>query len=134
MARIDWLVGCDMAFFDRQDRLCVVGMITHLPVPRLPLAIHQLTLVGKLADVQMEEEFDVRVEVVLPSGLFSCPRDPRCINIELAGQYVLVTLRDVPLTEEGAYRFEVTLGEQPPASVEIPVLSVRSVQRMADVH
>ena len=28
MARIDWAILCDVAFFDRQDRLCTIGVIT----------------------------------------------------------------------------------------------------------
>jgi hypothetical protein len=43
MARIDWALACDLAFFDRQDRLCIVGITRRLPVPRLPLAINQLS-------------------------------------------------------------------------------------------
>ena len=26
MARIDWAVLCDLAFFDLQDRLCAIGL------------------------------------------------------------------------------------------------------------
>ena len=44
MARIDWALLCDLAFFDRQDRLCVVGIVRRLPAPRLPLAISQMML------------------------------------------------------------------------------------------
>jgi hypothetical protein len=126
MARIDWLTACELAFLDRQDRLCVIGMTTHLPVPALPLELNQLMLVARLADLRSVEEVGVHVEVVTPAGLFSSPRDPGCLSIEMAGPFVFVTLRGLPLTEEGVYRFEVGLTEQPPNIVSIPVLMVGS--------
>jgi len=30
MARIAWALVCDLAFFDRQDRLCIVGSVQKL--------------------------------------------------------------------------------------------------------
>jgi hypothetical protein len=43
--------------------------------------------------------------------------------VEVAHRYVLVTLRDVPLTEEGIYRFQLALKGQSVANVDIPVLT-----------
>ena len=65
MARIDWVVACDLAFFDRQDRLCLVGVTSRLPVPRLPLAINQLMLVARLVDLRTVEQFEVSVAVYM---------------------------------------------------------------------
>jgi len=73
MARIDWALACDLAFFDRQDRLCIVGITRRLPVPRLPLAINQLMLVARLIDLQAVEEIEVSVAVLGPSGLWTTP-------------------------------------------------------------
>jgi hypothetical protein len=42
MARVDWAVLCELAFLDQQNRLCVVGITTTLPVPRLPILVNQL--------------------------------------------------------------------------------------------
>lgn len=134
MARIDWLTACELAFFDRQDRLCIVGMTTRLPVPRLPLAVNQLMLVARLGDLRTVEEFEVRVEVVLPNGMFSNPRDGRCISIEMAGEYVLVTLRGLPLAEEGPYQFQVSLSGQQPAVLTIPVVSVGAPEQYVGIH
>jgi hypothetical protein len=134
MARIDWLTACELAFLDRQDRLCVIGMTTHLPVPCLPLELNQLMLVARLTDLRSVEEVGVRVEVVTPGGLFSSPRDPGCVSIEMAGTFVFVTLRGLPLTQEGVYRFEVGLTEQPPSVVSIPVLMVGSAAALAGVN
>lgn len=79
MARIDWAVLCDLAFFDRQDRLCIVGITRQLPAPRLPLAISQMMLVGRLTDIQPVEEIAVSVAIVTPKGVLrprGAPRNP----------------------------------------------------------
>jgi hypothetical protein len=44
MARIDWARLCELAFLDAHGRLCLIGVTTHLPVPSLPLAVHQLMI------------------------------------------------------------------------------------------
>lgn len=134
MARITSLTACELAFLDRQDRLCLIGITTHLPVPRLPLAMNQLMLVAQLGDLQPVEEFGVSVEIVLPNGLFSSPGESGCISIEMAGRCVMVTLRDVPLPQEGIYRFEVGLTGQKPSVLAIPVLLAGAPPSTAGVH
>src|SRR5262245_32534237 len=124
MARIDWAVLCDVAFMDRHDRLCVIGVTRAFPVPRLPIALHQVMLVAHLADIQPIEDIGIVVSIVTPNGASARPTVPESIVIEMAGEYVLTTLRDVPLAEEGLYHFEIALTGQPPASVAIPVLAV----------
>jgi hypothetical protein len=133
MARIDWAVACDLAFFDRQDRLCIVGITNRLPVPRLPLAINQLMLVARLVDLRPVEEIEISVAVLGPSGLWTTPTNGHDMGIEMGGEYVLVTLREIPLIEEGVYGFQINLSGQEPASIEIPVLTVGSAIH-ADVH
>ena len=122
MARIDWALLCDLAFLDRQDRLCIVGIVRKLPAPRLPLEIGQMMLVAHLADIQPVEEVEISVALVTPSGLLITPTCSDCVVVEMAQEYVLVTLRELPLREEGVYRFQVALKGQSVTSVDIPVL------------
>src|SRR5262245_60180500 len=109
MAGIDWAVLCDLAFFDRQERLCLVGIVRKLPIPALPLALGQVMLVGHLSDVREVEQFQISVAVVTPRGLVTIPKSSDCVEIEIAHDYVLVTLRALPITEEGVYRFQLGL-------------------------
>jgi hypothetical protein len=133
MARIDWVLACDLAFFDRQDRLCLVGITNRLPVPRLPLAIDQLMLVARLVDLRSVEEFEVSVAVLGPSGRWTTPTNGHGVAIEMSGEYVLITLREIPLVEEGVYGFHISLSGQEPAAIDIPVLAVGAA-RHAEVH
>jgi hypothetical protein len=93
VARIDWALLCDLAFFDRQDRLCVVGIVRKLPAPGLPLAIGQMMLVAHLTEIRPVEEVGVSVAVITPGGVLTAPNSSDCISVELAQGYVLVTLR-----------------------------------------
>jgi uncharacterized protein DUF6941 len=131
MARIDWTVLCDLAFFDRQDRLCIVGIVRALPTPGLPVCIKQIMLVAHLTDLQQSEEIEVAVSIATPSGLVSTARDPECVVMEVAFEYILVTLRDIPLTEEGIYQFRLALSGESMVSVSIPVLASEVASRMA---
>lgn len=133
MARIDWAVLCDLAFFDRQDRLCAIGVITRFPVPNLPLALNQVVLVARLADIRPAEEVEVIIALVAPNGMWTTPRDSQGVVIEMSGEYVLATLRGIPLHEEGVYGFQISLKGQPAVSVNIPVLTVHR-SALAGVH
>jgi hypothetical protein len=133
VARLDWVLACDLAFFDRQDRLCMIGVSQRFPVPRLPVALNQLMLVAKLTDLATMDEVEITIDVRGPSGLWTTPSTSEGVLIEMAGEYVLVTLRGLPLIEEGLYRFDVRLRGQPSMSVTIPVLVAGSSMH-AEVH
>jgi|SoiMetStandDraft_2_1073263.scaffolds.fasta_scaffold566201_1 hypothetical protein len=68
MARIDWAVLCDQAFMDRHERLSVIGVTRQFPVPRLPIALHQVMLAAHLTDIQPVDEIGIGVSVVSPQG------------------------------------------------------------------
>lgn len=133
MARIDWALACDVAFFDREARLCIIGVLQRFAVPHLPLLVRQLMLVARLTELSLVEEVGVTVAVVTPNGLVTAPAMSDSVIVEMSGEYILATLRDVPLSEEGPYRFQLALVGQDPVSIDIPVLDVGRV-RMADVH
>lgn len=126
MPRIDWALACALAFFDREDRLCLVGITRHLPVPHLPLAIPDLMLVAKLGDVALDEEREIGVALMAPSGLWTRPTSDDGIVIEIAGDYLLITLRGIPLMEEGVHAFHISLSGQLAAAIELPVLTAAS--------
>jgi len=126
MARVDWAVLCELAFLDRQDRLCVVGITTTLPVPRLPILVNQLMMVVRLDELKAVEEIQVAAAVVSPSGIWTTPSGDAGVSIEMAREYVLVTLRSIPIREEGVHSFRMLISGQPPLSVDIPVMTVPS--------
>lgn len=133
MAKLAWVHLCERAFLDNTDRLCVVGVVNRLPVPRLPVNVYQLMLAGHVVDVQPGEEFDIGVSIATPSGLCRPPDDPACLEISIEGEYVLATLRQFPLDEEGMYQFSMSIGEGAALTVEIPVLLVSRAAH-APVH
>ena len=133
MASIEWARLCETAFLDRHDRLCLIGVATHFPVPSLPLAVNQLMIAAHMVDVRPDDEFDVGVSVTTPNGLCVTPDESDGFDVEVAGEYVLITLRQMPLTAEGVYRFLVSVGAAPPVTLDIPVLIV-SKRGHAEIH
>ena len=123
MARIDWALLCEHAFLDRREQMCLIGLVRCLSAPRLPTAVHRLMLVARLADINPVDEVDVSVGVVTPSGLHTARPGTGSVMITMAGEYVLATLHDFPLFEEGMYRFQIKLRGQQVVAVEIPVMA-----------
>src|SRR5262245_48100783 len=130
MARIDWAVVCDSAFLDRQERLCVIGLVGKLTVPTLPFTVRQLMLVARLADIQPVDEIALVVTMVTPGGLHHPRAGSETVAIELVGEYVFASFRDVPVFEEGLYRFQIKLRGQSVVSVAIPVIAASSSERL----
>jgi hypothetical protein len=133
MARIEWAQLCELAFLDNCDRLCLVGITTRLPVPSLPLAVNQLMIAVRVADVRHGEGIELGVSMQTPSGLSTAPDQPDGLQVTVAAEYVLITLRQVPLTEEGIYRFSVSLGSDETVVLDVPVLRT-SRPMHAEIH
>ena len=131
MARIEWVLLCERAFLDRHERLSLVGVATHFRVPSLPLEIGQIMMVARLIDGRPGDELAVGVAISTPRGGWVQPREAG-FEVEQAGEYLLVTLRDVPLVEAGMYRFAMALGEQE-VVVDIPVALIAPPARLS-VH
>ena len=124
MARIEWAQLCELAFLDNCDRLCLIGVTNRFPVPSLPLAVNQIMIAARVVDVRPGEEHDVSLSVGLPSGLWTAPDDSEGYDVRSAGEYVLMTIRNLPLHQEGIHRFEVSLDAGVPIVLEIPVFLV----------
>jgi hypothetical protein len=101
----------------------VIGIIRKLTPPTLPQSIRQLTLVARLVDIQPVDEVAIVVGMVTASGLHAARTGSEQVMIEVAGEYILAVLNDVPLVEEGAHRFQIKLRGQPVVSVDVPVLT-----------
>jgi len=131
MARIEWVVLCERAFLDGDERLSMIGVATHFHVPSLPLAINQIVMVARLVDARHGDPMEVGVAIGTPGGRWSQPTSDG-FDIDQAGEYLLITLREVPFTEAGAYRFAVALGQQE-VIVDVPVTLMAASARLT-VH
>lgn len=118
MARVEWALLCDLAYFDAYKNLCVIGAQTQTPVATFSAGTHRLTIAARLAGLQPRP--DVVVSMLVPDG-GPCDSTWERMDIESVGDYPLVRLAGVPMTEEGIYRFEVSLYERELTSIDIPV-------------
>jgi hypothetical protein len=122
MARIEWMLACELAYFDRHARLCMVGVATQLLLPSLPLEMRQLMLVARLVDRAPGQSLDIGFAISTPGGQWLGPSSKDDIHIEVASEYALITVRDLPFKEEGMYRFGLRVDAQEFVAVGIPVL------------
>ncbi|HUK32401.1 MAG TPA: hypothetical protein VLV86_00735 [Vicinamibacterales bacterium] len=132
MARIDWMLGCELAYFERHGRLCMVGVTTELLLPSLPLSMRQMMFVARVTDRAPGEALSVGFAVATPDGQWIAPSKDDDIHIEVVSEYVLLTIRDLPFRQEGVYRFGLHIGEQF-AAIDLPVLAL-STSRPAEYH
>jgi hypothetical protein len=102
--RIEWALLCDLAFLDRYGRVSVMGVVTHFTVPAFPVVISKIMLVAKLSDPRPGDEVEAGVAIVTPGGRWIQPV-PSGFDLEQAGEYLFITLHDVPLAEAGPHRF-----------------------------
>jgi hypothetical protein len=121
MAEIKWAELCELAFIDKYDRLCMIGVTTRFAVPSLPLLVRQIMIAARIDDVRPGDGFAVGISMTTPSGGVVVPNRNDGFDISVAGEYILITLRDVPLSQEGHYRFEVSINEQEPVALEVLV-------------
>lgn len=123
MAKIESAQLCELAFLDDCDRLCLVGVTTRLPVPSLPLAVHQLMIAARLVDVTPGETIAVDLSITTPRGR-PTPCPPGDLEISVDGEYILIRLSSLPLTDEGVHRFVLSVGTASQMAFEVPVVLV----------
>ena len=124
MARVEWALLCDLAYFDAYRHLCLFGVQTQAPVPTLPAGTRRFAIAARV--VGLHPQPDVSVSVSTPDGRLNARTWCERIEIETAGDYLVVRLGGVPFVEEGIYRFEVSMSTQESASINIPVVVAAS--------
>lgn len=117
---VAWVVLCESVARDETGRLSLFGIASHLPVPSLPLLLMEHRVVARLAHLDASQPIDVSFGIVTPSGHWLAPSDDAA-TLEVSGEFIIITLRSLPLREEGVHRLEVGLGNGSAASVDIPV-------------
>jgi hypothetical protein len=125
VARIESVHLCEMAFLDNGGRLCVIGLTTRLPVPTLPVAMYRLMLAVHVADAGPVDSIGVRMFIINPREHLVTPDEAGLFQVDFAGEYILITLRELPLTAEGRYRFGVAIDDQDPVTLDVPVVLAR---------
>jgi hypothetical protein len=120
MLRVEWAQLCELAFLDDCDRLCMIGIMARFRAPELPIAMRQVMIVVRIAGVQAEESFGIGVSMATPSGVSLTPKHED-VDIAMTADYVFITLRDIPLAEEGMHRFTVAVSKSDLVLIDVPV-------------
>jgi hypothetical protein len=120
MARVEWAVLCDLAYFDAYRNLCVIGVQTQSPVPTLSAGTRRFAIAARVLGLRPRP--DVAVSVSTPDGRLNATTWCERIEVEAAGDYMLVRLGGAPLVQEGIYRFEVAVDAPESVSIDMPVV------------
>jgi len=134
MAAIEWMVLCESAFFDETGRLCLVGIAKDFPLPSMPLLLHQHVPVARIGKIRNGEDLALSFMLRSPSSQWINSESSDAISVRVFQDYLLMTLRNLPLREEGIYRFELSMNDQPAAAIEIPVWLVPNRSNSVNVH
>src|SRR5262245_54053197 len=132
MATIEWAQLCELAFLDSNHRLCLIGITTRLPVPSLPITVHQLMIAAHIVGVQHGDELDVEVAMLTPRGSSSSP-EKASLDVSVAGEYLLIAVRDIPLTDAGLHRVLLSIGGGETVALDVTVV-VTARPTYAEVH
>jgi hypothetical protein len=122
MARIDWSVICDLAYFDATGRLCLLGVETECAVPRLPVGMQRFSIVARVQDGWISDAAAPVLSVTSPRGEWRAIAADREFLVEQRAEYVIVHLPGLRLIDEGLYRFELALAAPDLATVELSAL------------
>jgi len=79
-------------------------------------------IVARLADRVHGRPLDIGFAVATPDGQWIGPRNEDDIHIEVGSEYLLITVHDVPFTQEGMYQFGLHVDQSSFVSIDIPVL------------
>ncbi len=130
---VAWVVLCESVARDETGRLSLFGIASHLPVPSLPLLLMEHRVVARLAHLDARQAIDVSFGIVTPGGHWIAPGDDAA-TLEVSGEFIIITLRSLPLREEGIHRLEVGLGNGSAASAEILVWLCDPLNDRVHVH
>jgi Family of unknown function (DUF6941) len=133
VARIESAHLCQLAFLDDCGRLCLIGVITRLPIPSLPLAVAQMMIAARIVDIRPGETIGVNLTMTTPSGRPPADGSHEDPEIDFAGEYVLIKIHGFPLTEEGVYHVGLSIGGGQPVTFELPVFLTQETQQ-ARIH
>jgi hypothetical protein len=126
MARVEWALLCDLAYFDAYRNLCVIGAQTQ-PVPSFPVGTRRFAIAARVSGLGPHPQ--VCVSVSTPDNAATACEH---VQVDAVGDHLLVTIGVTPLVEDGIYRFEVALPAQPSASIDLPIV-IGDPQRQARI-
>jgi len=130
---VDWALVCDLAYFDGADRLCMFGIDTAGSMAMRTVGSHRLSVALRLRDRHAGEVLDPSVFITSPRGDRLVADRVADVRVEARGDYLLVRLPNLLFTDEGIYRFELTLGRGQFMTFEVAVL-VNTLQVLGEQH
>jgi hypothetical protein len=131
---VEWVVLCESVARDDTGRLSLIGIASDLPVPSLPLLLVDHLVVARLTRLRAGQTAHVSFGIVTPAGIGITPAADGTASLDMVGDFVIITLRSLPLREEGLHRFEVSLDNGSSATVDVPVWLCAPREERSSIH
>jgi len=124
MLTVEWAFLCEHAFLDRSHRPCLISITDRYAVPSMPFVIAHVGLAIK-AGTPDPSSPALLLRFITPTGQrIDMGQGHPMAGLEIAGEYLLFHLRNLPLETEGVYRFMLLAN-----GVEHPLTEVSVVSR-----
>lgn len=108
MARVGWAHFCDYAFFDRDGKVCLIGIFKNILTQRVPANHTRCAFVFQLVG-QPNEQVNVNLKLIRPDG-----KDPLVdlynpnIVLNPDGEAIhIIGLDNLPLPDYGPYEMRI---------------------------
>ena len=119
MPRVDWVLLCDLAYFDAYRNVCLIGIQTQ-PIPTFPIGTRRFALAARLQGLHPHSTASVSIST--PDHVGSIPITCERVTVEIEGDHVIVAIGVAPLIDDGVYRFAISLGAHPAVLFDLPIL------------
>ena len=118
--KVDFALLCDHAFFDQYQRLCLAGIIHGIGLPRVPMSVRDLVLAVRGVSAS-PGTVETRLRITQPDGNPAMNAESGGVQLDVKGDHLIATIRELQLPTEGIYTFEVLMNGTSVVTVPIGV-------------
>jgi hypothetical protein len=120
VAKCDWAIVCDHAFFDEERKICMVGVFDRIFAKSVPATHLQAFLVLKLVG-EPKEKARVKVDIVRPTGDVLGKIEGTSELGDDGTSQLKLGMRGLPLPDFGIYAVNIYIADQLEKTIGITV-------------
>ena len=120
VAKCDWAIVCDHAFFDEDRKMCMVGVFDRIFAKTVPATHLQAFLVLKLVG-EPKEKAKIRVDIVRPTGDVLGKIEGTSELGDDGTSQLKLGIRGLPLPDFGIYAFNIYIAAELDRTIGVTV-------------
>jgi len=123
VAKCDWAIVCDHAFFDEDRKMCMVGVFDRIFARAVPATHLQAFLVLKLVG-EPKEKAKVRVDIIRPYGDVLGKIEGTSELGDDGTSQLKLGIRGLPLPDFGIYAFNIYIADELDKTIGVTVTRI----------